>query len=217
LIENEFDMVIIGLGGLTKDILCDLLSQNSSDEILFFSELVGDRNIEFFTKKKLQVSDNLSDVKQHFERDKRFLVLIGNNSTREKLVTKYIDLGGQPHHFISPSANVNTSLSEISTVNTIIMNTAQVSAGAVIGDGVIVSQFAYVGHDVVVEKYAFLGAYSGLSVGNIGEYAFIGLKTVILPGRSVGKNALIGAFSMVNKSIPDNAKAYGIPAKISNK
>jgi acetyltransferase-like isoleucine patch superfamily enzyme len=95
------------------------------------------------------------------------------------------------------------------------MNEAQVSAGAVIGEGTIVSQYSYVGHDSNIGKYVFMAGYSGISNGSIGEYSFIGLKSVVLPGRSVGKNATIGAFSMVNKSIPDNAKAFGIPAKIS--
>jgi acetyltransferase-like isoleucine patch superfamily enzyme len=35
-----------------------------------------------------------------------------------------------------------------------------------------------------------------------------------MPGVTVGENSIIGAFSFVNKDIPDNAIATGIPIKI---
>ncbi len=211
-------MVIIGLGGYTKDILNDLLQQYNASDLLFFSEITNDSNEEFFKIKRLQVSLLLQDVVDHFEqKDKRFLVTVGNNNTRYSLVKKYTAMGGIPSSFVSGSANVNFQFSEVSQTNTIIMHSAMIAAGAVVEEGVIVSQYAYVGHEVVINKYAFLGGYSGISVGTVGEYSFIGLKTVILPGRTVGKNALVGAYSMVNKSIPDNVKAHGIPAKISGK
>lgn len=45
----------------------------------------------------------------------------------------------------------------------------------------------------------------------------IGSHSVIMPGVIVGKNSIVGAFSFVNKSIPDNVIALGIPVKIYKK
>lgn len=45
----------------------------------------------------------------------------------------------------------------------------------------------------------------------------IGSHSVVMPGVTVGENAVIGAFSFVNKDIPDNAVAFGIPAKVVKK
>ena len=45
----------------------------------------------------------------------------------------------------------------------------------------------------------------------------IGSHTTILPGVSIGKNSIIGAHSLVNKNIPDNVVAFGVPAKIIRK
>jgi len=45
----------------------------------------------------------------------------------------------------------------------------------------------------------------------------IGSHSVIMPGVSVGKNSIVGAFSFVNKNIPDNVLTYGIPVKIIRK
>ena len=45
----------------------------------------------------------------------------------------------------------------------------------------------------------------------------IGSHSVIMPGVSVGENSIIGAFSFVNKNIPDNVIAFGIPVKVIKK
>ncbi|NQT33467.1 MAG: acyltransferase [Candidatus Omnitrophica bacterium] len=42
----------------------------------------------------------------------------------------------------------------------------------------------------------------------------IGSHSVIMPGVTVGENSIIGAFSFVNKDIPDNVVALGVPAKV---
>lgn len=207
-------MVIIGLGGLTKDILHDLLQQYSRGDLLFFTELESDTNIAFFQSLNLQVTANTIDIQNHFsDVDKRFLVLVGNNVMREKLVNKYTDLGGTPHYFISNSANISIENCIFSKKNTVILHSAMISAGAVINEGAIINQFSYLGHDTVMGRYSFLGGYSCISNGTLGEFAFVGIKTVILPGRSVGNHSLIGAMSLVNKSVGDRKKAYGTPVK----
>ena len=45
----------------------------------------------------------------------------------------------------------------------------------------------------------------------------IGSHSTILPGISVGENSIIGAHSLVNKDIPDNVVAFGVPAKVVRK
>lgn len=47
--------------------------------------------------------------------------------------------------------------------------------------------------------------------------AFIGVNAVILPGVHIGKNAIVGASSVVTKSVPDYTVVTGIPAKIIKK
>lgn len=48
----------------------------------------------------------------------------------------------------------------------------------------------------------------------IGEEAWVGGHVVILPGVRIGRGAVIGAGSIVNKDIPDNAIAVGTPARV---
>lgn len=42
----------------------------------------------------------------------------------------------------------------------------------------------------------------------------IGSHSVVLPGVTVGENAVVGAMSLVNRDLPANCVAYGIPAKV---
>jgi acetyltransferase-like isoleucine patch superfamily enzyme len=42
----------------------------------------------------------------------------------------------------------------------------------------------------------------------------IGSHTIIMPGVTVGENTVVGAQSFVNKNLPDNAVAFGVPVKI---
>jgi acetyltransferase-like isoleucine patch superfamily enzyme len=48
----------------------------------------------------------------------------------------------------------------------------------------------------------------------IKENACVGSHCVVMPGVTIGKNSIVGAFSFVNKDIPDNVIALGIPAKV---
>lgn len=51
----------------------------------------------------------------------------------------------------------------------------------------------------------------------IGDGCWIGEKVCVLPGVSIGKKCIIGAGSVVTKSIPDYSIAVGNPARIIKK
>ena len=45
----------------------------------------------------------------------------------------------------------------------------------------------------------------------------IGSHSIIMPGVTIGENSIIGALSFVNKNIPDNVIAFGVPVKVVRK
>ncbi|MEE8414265.1 MAG: acyltransferase [Dehalococcoidales bacterium] len=47
----------------------------------------------------------------------------------------------------------------------------------------------------------------------IRKNARIGSHSLVMPGVTIGENAIVGAFSFVNRDIPDNVTALGIPAR----
>lgn len=89
-----------------------------------------------------------------------------------------------------------------------------------------IGAFTYINakHTVIIGDYVQIGShcsiYSISSIDNkqgriwIKKNARIGSHSVIMPGVTIGKNALIGAFSFVNRDIHDNATAYGIPIRV---
>lgn len=42
----------------------------------------------------------------------------------------------------------------------------------------------------------------------------IGSHSVVMPGVTIGENSIIGACSFVNKDIPANVVAFGVPARV---
>jgi acetyltransferase-like isoleucine patch superfamily enzyme len=89
-----------------------------------------------------------------------------------------------------------------------------------------IGAFTYINakHGVIIEKNVQIGShcsiYSNSTIDNkngkivIKENAKIGTHSTIMPGITIGKNAVVGAHSFVNKDIPDNTLAVGVPVKI---
>ncbi|TLU85990.1 MAG: acyltransferase [Chlorobium sp.] len=48
----------------------------------------------------------------------------------------------------------------------------------------------------------------------IGDYVYIGYRSIIMPGVTIGNNCIIAAGSVVTKNIPDNSVVGGVPAKL---
>ena len=99
----------------------------------------------------------------------------------------------------------------------------------VLGFNTDIGAFSYINayHGVVIKDNVQIGSHCSIySVSTIdntsGKVTLenncrIGSHSTILPGVSIGKNSIIGAHSLVNKNIPDNVVAFGIPARIIRK
>ncbi|MEU4336234.1 acyltransferase [Micromonospora lupini] len=48
----------------------------------------------------------------------------------------------------------------------------------------------------------------------IGDDVYLGVRTTILPGVTIGNRCVIGAGSVVTRDIPDNSVAAGVPARV---
>jgi len=42
----------------------------------------------------------------------------------------------------------------------------------------------------------------------------VGSHSIVMPGVTIGRNAVVGAFSFVTEDVPDNSVALGIPTRI---
>tara|TARA_R110002049_G_scaffold190301_1_gene358950 strand:+ start:5488 stop:5934 length:447 start_codon:yes stop_codon:yes gene_type:complete len=48
----------------------------------------------------------------------------------------------------------------------------------------------------------------------VGNDVYIGVRSIILPGVTIGDNCVIGAGSIVTRDVPSNSVVAGVPAKI---
>lgn len=70
------------------------------------------------------------------------------------------------------------------------------------------------GYDLSVIRNAYHYTVGSSGKVKIGNNVFIGIESTILKGVTIGNNVIIGAGSLVNKDIPDNCVAAGVPAKV---
>ena len=92
-----------------------------------------------------------------------------------------------------------------------------------------IGAFTYINakNGVVIEDFVQIGSHCSLySISSIDDKegkitlkknCKIGSHSVIMPGVTIGENAIIGAFSFVNKDIPNNVVVAGVPIKIIKK
>ncbi len=78
----------------------------------------------------------------------------------------------------------------------------------------IISTHTVIGHDSVVGNAVHFAPGVRLA-GNVqvGEFTSFGMGAVVLPSVTIGKNVLVGANSVVNKDLEDNAVAVGVSAR----
>lgn len=98
-----------------------------------------------------------------------------------------------------------------------------------LGEKTDIGAFTYINakHRVVIEKNVQIGShcsiYSESTIDNkkgkiiIKENAKLSTHSTVMPGVTIGKNSIIGAHSFVDKDIPDDTLAYGVPVKIIRK
>jgi len=91
------------------------------------------------------------------------------------------------------------------------------ACGAQVGDGVVLEDDVLVGPNVVFATEGGFGSRRQVDATAktvVKARASIGANAVILPGRTVGRAAVVGAGSVVTRSVPANAVVVGNPARI---
>ena len=95
-----------------------------------------------------------------------------------------------------------------------------------LGEKTDIGAFTYINakYGVTIEENVQIGSHCSIySVSTIDDKAGpvllrknckIGTHSVVMPGVTIGENAVIGAMSFVNQNVPANSVAVGIPAKV---
>src|SRR6266480_5687460 len=102
----------------------------------------------------------------------------------------------------------------------IIGDKVKIESHSFICSGVTIEDAVFIGHHVVFTNDKYPDATDQdwkLEKTIIKKNASIGSNATILPGVTVGENALVGAGSVVTKDVPKNTIVVGNPAKVIRK
>jgi len=87
-----------------------------------------------------------------------------------------------------------------------------IGEGTLLGANVVIADTDF--HPIVPEGRRYSHADVAVAPVTIQENVFIGMNSLILKGVVIGANSVIGAGSVVTKSIPANVIAAGNPCRV---
>lgn len=142
-----------------------------------------------------------------------FYLGIGANADRGRVAEKLRALGGRLPPCIAPNAFVARD-AQVADASVICLG-SQIGSRADIGFACIVNTLSSVDHDCVLGDYTQVTA--GVTFGGtvvVGKNGFFGLKSAVIPNRTIGDDVVVMAGALVTRNVPDRVMVGGNPARI---
>jgi len=198
-------VVILGNGGHAKSVAD--AAGSAGFVVSGFLRLAGDRKPDAGSQ-ELQSLDEI-DLEST-----EIALGIGTNFARSRIAAEVMD--SYPRARFVTVIHVTAWVSPLAKIapGSVVLAQASVGPGAVLGFGTIMNTGSSLDHDATMDSFASLGpgARSGGDV-SIGERSMVGLQAGILQGRTIGKDSVVGAKSLVMRDIPDLTVAWGVPCE----
>jgi len=195
-------MYLFGAGGHCK-VVIDIILESDSHKI----ESVIDHNPKSDFIFDIPIL-NYNQVEGFGE--KEFIVSIGNNKKRKRVVELIKAIFVKAIHPKSIVSRFSKVLE-----GTVVMAGAIINANSTIGKHCIINTGAIIDHDCVVDDFVHVSPNVSVA-GNvkIGEGAHLGIGVTIIQGITIGKWAVLGAGAVIIENVPDYAVVVGVPGKI---
>ncbi|MFH1319480.1 MAG: NeuD/PglB/VioB family sugar acetyltransferase [Bacteroidota bacterium] len=200
-------MLIIGTGGMGKEVLGTLITYEKCDEICFFDE---DQNAAGLLYDKFKVLVSLEEAEKYLRNtDNKFITAIGHPRLREKLTKKIEKLGGKLTSLIC--SNVFIFPFNDTYEGIFVHPGVGISHGVQIGRSCVLHINSSIGHDTTIGNYVTIGPGASI-VGPtiIGDYSYIGANATVLPDIKIGKNVIVAAGAVVNRDLCDYETFIGV-------
>ncbi|MEO0311087.1 MAG: hypothetical protein RIQ89_744 [Bacteroidota bacterium] len=213
---NKPNLIISGASGHAK-VVIDIIEAIGNYQIVGLLDpfkKVG----SYFGKYKILGSEKELIQIANKESVTHFFVALGDNWKRQNITNLILQL--------LPNATLINAIHPKSIIakdvalgyGNALMAGSIVNTGSKIGNGCIINTGSTLDHDGIMENFSSLapGVVTGGNV-HLGLCTAVSIGATVLHNIKIGNHCIIGAGSLVNKSISDELVAYGIPAKIVRK
>lgn len=207
-------IVIFGAGGFAREVLQILRDINRSApgtwEPLGFIV-----DAEYATEHTIQGLPVLGTI-EWLQRNKHVQVIIavGSSSARRRIANR---ISGTCENSFATLVHPRSWLGDSIEIGcgTVICAGALITTDINIGEHVHINIGSTIGHDAILNDFVTLNPCVNIS-GNVtlSQGVEIGTGSVLIPYAHVGSWVIIGAGSIVTKTLNDNVTAVGVPAKV---
>jgi sugar O-acyltransferase (sialic acid O-acetyltransferase NeuD family) len=209
-----YDIVIIGTGGHAREVLDVLEAMNAESPryrpLGFLDDAPERHGVEV---RGLPVLGGLDWIHQRADGGLHYVLGIGAPAARRQVTGRLSGAGRAARPLVHPTSLVGRDVAlgegSVLTAGTILTTAIRV------GRHVHLNLAATVSHDCELGDYATLAPGTHLA-GNVrlGEGCEVGLGAVVLQGVAIGEWTVVGAGAVVNRALPSNATAVGVPARV---
>jgi len=206
-------IIIIGSAGLGKEIKSILDSINKRAPTW---DLVGFYD-DAFTK-PYEVTDGINclgvidDIKDQQPDDISIVFGIADRFIVKSITEAFSGRGYHYPNIIHPTVEI-CNMTTMGKGNVMAFQSF-ISTDVKVGDFNFLNTFAAIGHDVVLGDFNALNPRVQIS-GNvlIGSLNMFGMSSAVVQNKIIGNKNIINSFSLLTKSIKDERKYFGIPAR----
>ena len=203
------DLIILGAGGLAKQVYWILQKSKTYNIIGFLDETIS--NDEYLYDKL--VSNKIIKSKNPY-----LICAVGgdrNHFVKERWVKQY-----SPFFKFATIIDLNAQIADDVKIGegTIIQSLVICGTGTSIGKHVRIGHRSTLPHDIKIGNFCSIS--SGVNLGGVVTLkngVDLGVNCILLPKITIAKNCIIGAGAVVTKNTEENKTYIGIPAKILKK
>ena len=205
-------IAIIGAGGFGREVkmLIDQINiKNEKYDFIGYFDDSFERNTLINNFPILGKVEDINSINY----DVSIVIAIGEPNTKKKILKIIENKSVIFPNLIHPNVQLDNDGVTIGK-GCIICSSNIITVNVSIGNFVILNLMCTVGHDTIINDYcSFMPSVNISGEVVIEERVYIGTGAVIINQLNIGENTIVGAGSVVAKSLPKNCTAVGIPAK----
>jgi sugar O-acyltransferase (sialic acid O-acetyltransferase NeuD family) len=207
------NLVLFG-GGNQAHYTIDIIEKENKYNIIGIIDSVHEVGSDRFGYKIIGRQEKLTELIKEYNIEVG-LISIGDNWSRYHVRNNIIDQ-------VPDFEFVNAIHPSVIIGNNVKLGSGIVAmAGCIFNPRSVIGDFTFFATGAQVEHDNNIHDFSSISAGSItggfvtlGKFSAITLGVTVLDRINIGENTVVGAGSLVIKSLPDNVLAYGNPSKI---